>query len=693
MLFIKTTFCLFFLLQLIVQGSSTETKSSITLDEFFEFTTFPSVQLSPNGKYLLIHKRRPAWDSNSYENSLWLYETYGRRKTLITKNLSENVKPQWSPSGNWIVMLVNENASLNITKNHDRSIKTNQYIYFYSIKKNKLFPVQIAIESPFAITWSDNDFSLYFSTLASWSTKKDDDLYEAEWKDVIQHRQRKSNQRTIIGRIDIDITNRMPSAKINIITNISFLISELLFVPLQYKLVFMTAGENFEDLNNYEMYSLDLQNSKSLSRLTKNQGIELDLQLATDGNHVLFRLASFSSSDGNSSDRHLRLFSVDLISKQIQRFGKDLDGSVLGYTTRCKNGIYILEQLRTNIQINFQQSWKKYSILLDGWNGTYETITSALYHSNSIAFVYSSFEHPMEVYFAENINKLYLARPITNENKLFTKRNLPKAKLVTWIHDEDNRTIEGILHYPPEKFEFKNLPLLVLIHGGPYEASLNHFHLSSYYWAVLAASEGWLVFEPNYRGSTGYGNQLYSEIVSQPVSRAGKDILSGVDYLIKNGIADPDSLAVGGYSFGGFITNWLITQTSCFNAALTGAGSIDHVSTWGLTDAPIYISDFFGGFLWEVPEIYVKESPIYYIDNVRTPTHIITGSDDARIPVDQSFIMERALHNLGVPVKLLLFPNEGHLMNNNPWHAKIKVREELKWLHKYGLNSTFAKKN
>jgi len=163
--------------------------------------------------------------------------------------------------------------------------------------------------------------------------------------------------------------------------------------------------------------------------------------------------------------------------------------------------------------------------------------------------------------------------------------------------------------------------------------------------------------------------------------------------LIKTGIADPNNLTVGGYSFGGFLTNWLITQTTCFNAAVTGAGSIVHVSTWGLTDVPMYISDVFGGFPWEIPEIYEKESPIYYIDNIRTPTHIITGVNDVRIPVDQSFIMERALHHLGIPVQLLLFPNEGHLWHNNPWHTKIKLREELKWLHKYGLKSTFDKKN
>jgi len=352
--------------------------------------------------------------------------------------------------------------------------------------------------------------------------------------------------------------------------------------------------------------------------------------------------------------------------------------------------------LGTNIQIYTQQSPMKYSILQRGWDGTYESITSAsssFKGRSPIAFVYSSFGRPQEVYFTDNINRLQSAKAITSENKLLTRRNLPQGKVYTWTSDEDDRTIEGVLHYPPGKFECKNLPLLVLIHGGPHAASINHFNAKSYDWAPLAASEGWLVLEPNYRGSTGYGDQFLNEIHYQPLSRPGRDILSGVDSLIKDGIADPNSLAVGGYSYGGFLTNWLITQTTRFNAALSGAGAVEHVSLWGTMDLPVLINDLFGGFPWEVPHTYQSESPVYQLNKVRTPTHICTGANDVTVPVGQSYILERGLHSLGIPVKLLILPNEGHLLNNNPWHGKIQTREELKWLQKYGQKSSIAGKN
>ncbi|CAF4216742.1 unnamed protein product, partial [Adineta steineri] len=155
----------------------------------------------------------------------------------------------------------------------------------------------------------------------------------------------------------------------------------------------------------------------------------------------------------------------------------------------------------------------------------------------------------------------------------------------------------------------------------------------------------------------------------------------------QDGIVDQYKLAIGGHSYGGFLTNWLITQTKRFNAALSGAGAIDHTSMWGMTDMPVLIDYLFGGFPWEVPYIYQNETPIYQLDRVRTPTHIVTGENDIRVPTSQSYIFERGLNYLGIPVKLITFRKQGHSLTNNPWHAKIKVREELKWLQKYGNQS------
>ena len=669
---------------------SIQTLPKLTIDEFLNSTVYASVTLSPNGQHVLVHTNRPSWESNRFENTLWLHETQGDRKKLITKQLSENVRPKWSPSGDCIVFTVKKASATKSTDKHHSSqdpkqsrSRTEQYIYLYNILSEEILVIDIRNENLLTITWGNDDTSLYFASVSL--RDEENKSYKAEWKDVIQYRQKKTTDSSTIYRIDFRRTHRRTFVKINTIKHVDFLIGELLFVPLKQKLVFTSVSPILEYVSVSEVYSIDLHNTSPLSKLTNNEAIELNLKLSSDGKHVFFMALPLSPSSRKQNITQQRLYSIDLTSGKIERWARDFYGHIVEYAIRSQGGVYIVGQLGVNSQIYKQRSSSKYSILQRGWSGTYRGISSStLRGSSSVAFIHSSFEHPEEVYFVHDIRELHSAKAITCENQLLTERNLPRAKVYKWVNSEDDRTVEGILHYPPGKFESKNLPLLVFIHGGPIAASLNILLPSWGAMAPLAATEGWLVLEPNYRGSTGYGDKFIDEIRSQSLSLPGRDILAGVDCLIANGIADPNRLAVGGYSYGGYLTNWLITQTTRFNAALSGAGPLEHISFWGLTDVPAYIEAIIGGFPWDVPEIYEKESIMYQLGKVRTPTHIVTGTNDVRVPPQQSLILERGLHYLDVPVKLLLFPNEGHSLSFNPWHGKIKVREELKWLEKYG---------
>jgi dipeptidyl aminopeptidase/acylaminoacyl peptidase len=657
----------------------------LTFDEFFDYTTFPLLSFSPNGLHLLYQIRRPSWESRSYENSLWLYEIKTETKKLIAKDFSPYSTPQWSPSGNWIALGLKSNSAINITNDlhyHNQSLLekpdlSEEHIYLYSIELNVFLPIRTEKIIPYALAWSHNDSSIYFAGNRLLPTKEEDDYY-LEWRDVIQSRQRKKSSVSTIYCIDIALKNRTLSSEINIVKNLSFSISELVFVSSEEKIGLLFTSIDY----NSEIYSLDLRNVSSLTRLTKNTITEKQLRLSTDRTNVLF-------TNGNSDGFIDGLYALNLTNGQIERFQENLMGPIIGYTPRSEGGVYILKHLQTEVDIYTQQSPTENMIWQPGWIGSYESIASSSNPNCSIAFVHSSSEWPMEVYCTGNINHLQSAKAITSENELFTKRNLPKTKVYNWKNKDDNQWIEGILHYPPEKFNFSNLPLLVLLHGGPHVASLNKLDANWHTWAPLAASEGWLVLEPNYRGSTGYGDAFSNQLRRKPLSLAGRDILSAVDSLIEDGIADPYRLAVGGYSFGGSLTNWLITQTKRFNAALSGAGTVEHASGWGITDAPEFYNYWFDGPPWERPHIYQNEAPIYQLDRVRTPTHIFTGTLDRRVPATQSYILERGLYSRGIPVKLLIFPNEGHSLNNDPWHGKIKVREELKWLQKYGEGKNY----
>ena len=138
------------------------------------------------------------------------------------------------------------------------------------------------------------------------------------------------------------------------------------------------------------------------------------------------------------------------------------------------------------------------------------------------------------------------------------------------------------------------------------------------------------------------------------------------------------------------MTNWLITQTTRFKAAMTGAGAVEHAANWGNDDLTYDDAYYLGGRPWEAEQTYNQEAALWQINKVTTPTHIVGGSQDIRVSILEQYLLEHALRSLGVPCTLLLFPGEGHSLGVNPWHGKIKVREELRWLEKYAGGSSSA---
>ncbi|CAF1260343.1 unnamed protein product [Didymodactylos carnosus] len=536
-----------------------------------------------------------------------------------------------------------------------------------------------------AFTWAadKNNDSFYYVTQTP-KTYDEEKLYKNEWKDVIQYRE--SERGDTIYRVS-NIENEI--IKKEIVTTIaSYGVSELIASPNGEQLAFISQSRSgrFEKNDDFELYTVNLSNSSSLPyRLTDNAAREAQLHYTSDSKHIFFLVYRGSGSlDSQRVNYQTRLYSVDSKTGIVQRWAKYFLGNIIDYA--LSQDVIILGQTGTEVHMYTQKSFDDPLIEQNGFNGSYENIVTAS-NSSSIAFVHSSFDEPKEIYYIENINQLQYARAITEENKLFKQRQLPKQKVYRWVNNNDGKQIEGILHYPPGKFEQKNLPLFVLIHGGPFDADLNNFQADWYSCSRMIATEDWLVLEPNYRGSTGYGNLFLSEIVNNMVSLPGTDILYGVDSLVRDGIADGRKLGVGGYSYGGYLTNWLITQTTRFNVALTGAGAVELVSSWGTTDQQTFSDYLISGKPWQAPDRYRAESAIYQMNKIRTPTHMVTGENDIRVSTSQSMIMERALFSLNVPHKLLLFPGEGHLLSNNPWNGKIKIREELKWLHQYGNKS------
>ena len=272
---------------------------------------------------------------------------------------------------------------------------------------------------------------------------------------------------------------------------------------------------------------------------------------------------------------------------------------------------------------------------------------------------------------------------VTRINPQVDEWILPSIQTVRWTAP-DGAEVEGILELPPGWTEADGpLPMIVEIHGGPTASTLLRMRFWIY-GRTLMAAKGYALLSPNYRGSTGYGDEFMTQLVGRENDIEVSDILAGVDAMVGRGIADPDRLGVMGWSNGGFLTNALIARTDRFKAASSGAGVLDQVLQWAIEDTPGHVVNFMGGVLpWQNPEHYVKGSPLYGLGSATTPTLIHVGGDDPRVPPAHSRGLYRALRiYLGVPTELVVYPGAHHgLMTYS--HRKAKMAWDLAWFEKY----------
>jgi dipeptidyl aminopeptidase/acylaminoacyl peptidase len=695
-----------------------QSKPKLTLDEFFNSVSYPSMAISPDGNSVVITTERADWDQEIFRDDLWLYRDDPKTPSLIQLTQSgHDADPQWSPDGRWIAFLSERKSSREKdpdeekSANHKDKSKDDKgetaQIYLISPSGGEAFPLTLGEEVVHSFTWSADSHTIYFSTRNPWiKTQKDD--YKKQWKDTVQYRT--AERGDTIFALDIAAAlarhNDAPAKETGdaesdttpgatAIATSPFRIDDLVASPDGSKLAFLSAAINQreEKVEDYEIYALDLVAPASPGntagdtnprRVTRNQAEEKSLHWANDSRHLFFTVEEGDIA-GPYRDLQPHLYWINSQSGVGEQWGTDFSGAIDHYAV-APDSILTSARLGTEVPLYSVAQSPESLRKVGSWPGSYD-ILSAATHSPRVAVVFSSLQKPAEVYLADGPDKLDQARPITSFNRLFTERELPQGKAYRWKAD-DGTAIEGMLIYPPgiapDAPQAKHLPVFTFIHGGPNDADGDQFEADWYQWAALAASEGWLVFEPNYRGSTGYGDKFLQQIVPAMVSRPGKDILEGVDALIKDGIADPDHLTIGGYSYGGYMTNWLITQTTRFKAAVTGAGAVENVANWGNDDTTFDDAYFLGGRPWEASQRYHDEAAIFQMDKVRTPTHIVAGADDIRVAVLEDYLLEHALYSLGIPNQLLIFPGEGHGLSKNPWHGKVKVREELKWLQKYG---------
>ncbi len=262
---------------------------------------------------------------------------------------------------------------------------------------------------------------------------------------------------------------------------------------------------------------------------------------------------------------------------------------------------------------------------------------------------------------------------------------LPSVQHVTW-KGPDGAEVGGVLELPYGYKKGDKLPLVVAIHGGPTTSTKADLNFDPHNGRLYFAAAGYAVLLPNYRGSTGYGDKFVTDLIGRENDIEVKDILAGIQHLIKEGIADENRVGCMGWSNGGYLTNCLITLKDSpvkFKAASSGAGIVDTVAEWGFNDEPAYPIVFKKGLPWEQPDVYRKTSPTYGLGNVTTPTLVHVGGGDERCPPGHSRMLYRALkENLKVPTELVVYSGEPHGLTKLS-NRKAKMEWDLAWFDKY----------
>jgi len=298
-----------------------------------------------------------------------------------------------------------------------------------------------------------------------------------------------------------------------------------------------------------------------------------------------------------------------------------------------------------------------------------------------LAAVWSDATTPEEVWLGDASGE---ARPVTSFGKIFEGRLQP-VEHVCWTSD-DGVEIEGLLTYPADYQPGTRYPLVVEVHGGPSWQWEDRVMLDWHDWAQMLASRGYAVLLPNPRGSTGYGRELQRLLQDDVGGGESRDLVAGALAMVERSIADPNRLGIAGWSWGGYLTAWTITQTTMFRAAVMGAGLANMVSDHGQGDIPSANLLYYPGQPYDHMEHYWKSSPIRYVAQVQTPTLILHGEEDARVHPAQGMEYFRALKILGVPVRFVRYPREKHGIEERAHQIDV-MRRIIDWFERYLLAS------
>lgn len=616
-------------------------------------------EISPNGKWIAYVIRKPVMEGekSEYLSHIWLVSSDGEKNVQYTYGDESCSNPSFSPCGKYLTFTSSRSG------------------------KNQIWIMRVAGGEAKKLTDSESGVSSYkwspdgsrIAYLMRDPETEEEKTREKEKRDVILVDKNFKYNHLYMGYLkggEIDSVQRLTSGE--------FTISSFDWSPDGQTLVF--AHQPDPRLNTRFM-KMDISavpaDSGAVTPLVDRPGVDSNPLCSPDGKWI-----AFTSHGGQPEPIGLQdVYIIPAKGGDPEKLANthDRSASLIQWSQNSKH-IYYSEFVKTNRHVLGLPRNGNPPFAVSQGKGVVGS-SSINCKENLITFVYENVTTPAEIYIS-SIDRFKMQK-LTDIHKDVPKPEMGKTELIEWNSKADGKVIEGLLTYPVNYTKGKACPLILQIHGGPAGVFTRSFTGSpGIYMVQYFTQNGYAVLRPNPRGSTGYGKEFRYANYQDWGYGDYEDCMSGVDKVIEMGVGHPDSLCVMGWSYGGYMTSWVVTQTDRFKAASMGAGLPNLISMVTTTDIQDYMVAHMGGEFWEDYKEYERHSAIYYIENVSTPTQIIHGQQDFRVPFTQGQEFYRALNRLGVETEMVVYPRTPHGPREPKFLMDVSPRIK-KWFEKH----------
>jgi dipeptidyl aminopeptidase/acylaminoacyl peptidase len=645
---------------------SAQPRRAMTVDDVIDMAQLSAPRISPDGRRVIYTvSELGKWKDNKRVISIWIADADGSNARRFLANEKDRAAA-WSPDGRFVAFLSTRDAS-GAPKEGDADAAAQIWVIpVDGGEASKLTDHKSNIKS---FEWARDGASIVFladrvkTDARKAAEKAGDDAIDVDTGANGQER----GEFTELWRITV-----ADKAEQAITHDDTLLVDSFRVSPDGRNIALVFRRENTRNGQYHAEVAVADAATGAIRTVTKNNAPEQNVQWSPEGKMLSYLAPSDTSWDlaeeklwvvpaeGGGEPRKL----TAAFNGAIGQYAWSADGQsiVFGASARARGAVYKVAVATGALS----------TIAGGNWAGRMESVSAD--GKRGVAVI-SAPNTPGEVHLIDLATGK--TTPITHVNVKAADFALAQFKAITW-KSKDGLDVEGMLWLPNDYTAGTRLPLLLSVHGGPagvWDVSfrgINHVYTSL----------GWAVLEPNVRGSSSYGDALLRGNMKDIGGGDYQDLMTGVDKLVADGIADPDHLAIRGWSYGGILGGWTITQTSRFKAASLGAMVADWASEYAMGfnhDVRLW---YIGGTPWDSAEAYRRQSSYTHIAKVTTPTLLLHGERDTTDTIGQSMMYYQGLKDRGVPARFLRFPREPHGFRE-PHHIRIRDTEEIAWLMKY----------